>query len=96
MMDLAEFTWGRYNGNAVAPIGSYLDLRTLDIFQQTSDGNLPADGTYFRVGPLGTESFATLATTVNGVLNTTYTSGSFHARTSGDAAPQPGTGANDA
>jgi len=96
MMDLAELTWGRYNSNQVAPIGSYLNLRTLDIFQQTSDGNVPADGTYFRVDASGTQTFANIATTVNGVLGTSYTSGSFHARTSADAAPQPGIGANDA
>ena len=46
MLDLAEFTWGRYNSNQVAPAGSYLNLRTLCIFQQTSDGNVPADGTF--------------------------------------------------
>lgn len=96
MLDLAEFTWGRYNSNQVAPIGSYLDLRTLGIVQQVADGNMPPDGTYFRVGPLGTETFATIATTVNGVLGTAYTAGSFHARTSGDAETSPGQAANDA
>jgi len=96
MMDLAEFTWGRYNSNQIAPIGSYLDLRTLGIVQQTSDGAMPADGTYYRVAPLGTETFASIATTVNAVLGTAYTSGSFHARTSADAEPSAGQGANDA
>ena len=96
MMDLAELTWGRYNSNQVAPIGSYLDLRTLDIFQQASDGNVPPDGTYFRVDPSGSQTFANIATTVNGVLGTSYTAGSFHARASGDAATSAGQGANDA
>ena len=96
MMDLAEFTWGRWTGGQVAPAGSYLDLRTMGIFQQTSDGALPQDGVYFRVDASGTQTFANIATTVNGVLSTSYVAGSFHARTSGDAAPQPGTGADDA
>lgn len=96
MMDLAELTWGRYNSNQVAPAGSYLNLRTLDIFQQTSDGNVPADGTYFRVDASGTQTFANIATTVNGVLGTSYTSGSFHARTGSDAAQVPGQAADDA
>ncbi len=96
MMDLAELTWGRYNSNQVAPIGSYLNLRTLDIVQQVADGALPADGTYFRVGPLGTETFATIATTVNGVLGTAYTSASFHARTSTDAEQVAGSASDDA
>lgn len=96
MLDLAEFTWGRYNSNQVAPIGSYLNLRTLDIFQQTVDGNVPADGTYFRVDASGTQTFANIATTVNGVLGTPYVAGSFHARAGGDAATSPGQAANDA
>lgn len=96
MMDLAEFTWGRYNSNQVAPIGSYVDFRTLGVFQQTSDGALPADGTWCRVAPLGTESFSSLASTINGVLNTAYTSGSFHTRISGDAETSAGQAADDA
>jgi len=96
MMDLAEFTWGRYNSNQVAPIGSYLNLRTLDIFQQASDGNVPADGTYYRVDASGTQTFANIATTVNGVLGTSYTAGSFHARQSSDAETSPGQASNDA
>lgn len=95
-MDLAELTWGRYNSNQVAPIGSYVNLRTLCVFQQTVDGNVPADGTFHRVGPLGTETFATLATTINGVLGTSYTSGSFHACAGGDNIFSPGQASNDA
>jgi hypothetical protein len=96
MLDLAELTWGRYNSNQVAPIGSYLNLRTLCIFQQTSDGNVPADGTFFRVDASGSQTFANIATTVNAVLGTSYTSGSFHACAGGDNSSSAGQAANDA
>ena len=96
MLDLAELTWGRYNGGSIAPIGSYLNLRTLCIFQQTSDGNVPADGTFFRVDASGTQTFANIATTVNGVLGTSYVAGSFHACAGGDNAQSPGQASDDA
>ena len=38
MLDLLELQFGRYNGGQVAPIGSYLNPRTMAIFQQTADG----------------------------------------------------------
>lgn len=96
MLDLAEFTWGRYNSNQAAPAGSYLNLRTLCIFQQTSDGNVPADGTFFRVDASGTQTFANIATTVNSVLGTSYVAGSFHACAGGDNVTSAGQAANDA
>ena len=96
MMDLAELTWGRYNSNQVAPIGSYWCPRNNAICQLTSDGNLPADGTWCRVDPSGTQTFANIATTINGVLGTSYTAGSFHAQSSGDIIPNPGQASNDA
>ena len=96
MLDLAELTWGRYNSGQVAPAGSYLNLRTLCIFQQTSDGNVPNDGTFFRVDPSGTQTFANIATTVNGVLGTSYVAGSFHACAGGDNVTSAGQAANDA
>lgn len=96
MLDLAEFTWGRYNSGQVAPAGSYLNLRTLCIFQQASDGNVPGDGTFFRVDPSGSQTFANIATTVNSVLGTSYTSGSFHACAGGDNETSPGQGSDDA
>lgn len=96
MMDLAEFTWGRYNGGQVVPTGSYVELRTLAYVQSTSDQTLPQDGIFFRVGTAGNESAATLATTLNGVLGTSYTGSSLHSATGADNVPQPGTGANDA
>ena len=96
MLDLLELTYGRYNGGATAPIGSYLNPRTLAITQLTSDGTLPQDGTWVRVDASGTQTFANIATTLNTLLNTSYTSGSFHAQGSPDLAPYPGTASNDA
>lgn len=96
MLDLAELTWGRYNSGQVAPIGSYLNLRTLCIFQQAADGNVPADGTFFRVDPSGTQTFANIATTVNAVLGTSYVAGSFHTCAGGDNIFSPGQASNDA
>lgn len=95
MLNQADLLWGRYFGGSVAPIGSYLNLRTLCIFQQTADGTLPPAGTFHRVDPSGTQTFANIATTVNAGLNTIYTAASFHACGSGDNILQ-GQGANDA
>ena len=96
MLDLLELTYGRYNGGATAPVGSYLCARTMAIFQQAADGALPQDGTWVRVDASGTQTFATIATTLNTLLNTSYTSGSFHAQGSPDLIPYPGTASNDA
>jgi hypothetical protein len=96
MLDQAELAWGRYNGGTVVPIGSYINFRTLCIAQSTSDQTLPADGTFCRVGTAGNESNATLATTVNAVLGTSYVAGSFHTCAGGDNVYAPGQAANDA
>ena len=96
MLDILEFTYGRYNGGTTAPIGSYLNPRTLCIFQATSDAVLPLDGTFCRVDSAGTQTFANIATTLNTLLGTSYTSASFHACAGGDAAPSSGTGSDDA
>lgn len=96
MLDILEFTYGRYNGGSVAPIGSYLNPRTFCIFQTTTDATLPLDGTFCRVDPSGTQTFANIATSLNTVLGTGFTSGSFHACSGGDATPSAGTGSNDA
>ena len=96
MMDLAEFTWGRYTGGATVPAGSYVELRTLGYVQSTSDQTLPQDGVFFRVGTVGNESTSTLATSLNSVLGTSYTGSSLHSATGSDNVQQPGTGANDA
>ncbi len=97
MMDAAELLFlGKYAGNQIAPIGTFVDLRTLDYFQQASDGALPADGTYFLISQTSNLTATQIATAVNAVLNTAYVAGSFHARGSSDAATSQGTGADDA
>ena len=96
MLDILELNYGRYNGGQIAPIGSYLNPRTMAIFQQAADGTLPQDGTWCRVDASGTQTFANIATTLNTLLNTTYTSGSFHAQGSPDLISNPGTGGDDA
>lgn len=96
MLDLLEFAYGRYNGGQTAPVGSYLNPRTLCIFQQTTDGTLPQDGTFVRVDPSGSQTFANIATSINTLLNTTYTSASFHSCAGGDVTTFTGTGADDA
>jgi hypothetical protein len=95
MLDLLELTYGRYNGGQTGPIGSYLNPRTMAIYQLTSDGVLPQDGTWVRVDPSGTQTFANIATTLNTLLNTTYTSGSFHTHGSSDIIANPGQMSND-
>ena len=100
MLNILELTYGRYNGGQTAPIGSYLNPRTMAIYQLTSDGTLPQDGTWCRVDASGTQTFANIATTLNTLLNTSYTSGSFHAHTNADllsnSGGSPGMGSNDA
>ena len=96
MLDLLELTYGRWNGGQTAPIGSYLNARTNSIFQQASDGVLPQAGTWVRVDASGTQTFANIATTLNNLLNTSYTSGSFHAEGSPDLIGNPGQASNDA
>lgn len=96
MLDLLELTFGRYNGGATAPIGSYLNPRTLAIQQLTADGTLAQDGTWVRVDASGTQTFGNIATTLNTLLNTSYTSGSFHAQGSPDLISNPGQASNDA
>jgi hypothetical protein len=96
MLDILEFTYGRYNGGQTAPIGTYLNPRTMAIQQFTSDGTLPQDGTWCRVDASGTQTYANVATNLNALLGTSWTSGSFHAHSSGDLIPNPGQMSNDA
>jgi hypothetical protein len=96
MLDILELNFGRYNGGQIAPAGSFLNARTNSIFQQTSDGVLPQAGTWVRVDPSGTQTFVNIATTLNNLLNTSYTSGSFHAEGSPDLLANPGTASDDA
>jgi len=96
MLDLLELTYGRWNGGTVCPIGSYLNPRTLCIFQTASDATLPQDGTFVRVDPSGSQTFANIATSLNTLMNTSYTAASFHACTGGDNLSSPGMMTNDA
>lgn len=96
MLDLLELVFGRYNSSQIAPIGSYLNPRTMAIFQQASDGVLPADGTWIRVDPSGTQVFSAIATAVNTVLGTNYSAASFHAQAAGDVLSNPGSASDDA
>jgi hypothetical protein len=96
MLDLLEMTYGRYNGGQTVPAGSYLNPRTLCIFQSASDAALPQDGTFCRVDASGTQTFATIATNLNALLGTSYTAGSFHACAGGDNVQSPGTMTDDA
>jgi hypothetical protein len=57
---------------------------------------LPQDGTWCRVDPSATQTYANIATTINVVLNTTYTGASFHAQSAGDILSNPGQASNDA
>ncbi len=96
MLDLLELTYGRFNGGQTAPIGSYLNPRTLAIVQQTTDGTLPLDGTFCRVDASGTQTFANIATALNTLLGTSYTAGSFHAQSGSDVITNPGSASDDA
>ncbi len=96
MLDVLELAYGRFNGSQVAPIGSYLNPRTLCIIQLTTDGTLPGDGTFVRVDPSGTQTYANIASTLNTLLGTTYSAGSFHNCAGGDAVSNPGQASDDA
>lgn len=96
MLDILEFTYGRYNGGSVVPVGSYLNPRTFCVFQTTSDASLPLDGTFCRVDSSGTQTFANIATALNNLLGTSLSAASFHACAGADAAPSAGTGSDDA
>ncbi len=96
MLDMLELTYGRYNGGQTAPIGSYLNPRTLAIVQLSSDGTLPLDGTFCRVDPSATQTFANIATNLNTLLGTSFTAASFHAQGGGDIVSNPGSASNDA
>jgi hypothetical protein len=96
MLDMLEFTYGRYNGGQTAPIGTYFNPRTMAILQLTSDGTLPQDGTWCRVDASGTQTFANVATSLNTLLGTSWTSGSFHTQSGGDLSQNPGQMSDDA
>jgi ABC-type Mn2+/Zn2+ transport system permease subunit len=95
MIDLADLVWGRLTGGAQAPIGTFVNVRTMTYFQQSSDGVLPVAGWWYQVGTSATLTAAQIATAVNNALGTAYTAGNFSAYTSASAMPYPGTGCSD-
>ncbi len=87
----------RYAGGANAPIGSFWCPRTNAIFQQTSDGALPAGDWWIPITTSGSSTLSQCATAINAlVAGLNYTSSNLHSRTGSDAPQVPGTGANDA
>jgi len=98
MMNASELLFlGRYNGNQPGPIGTYWLPRTNAYQQLTSDGTLPQAGTWILISSNATMNASTIATTINAILGTTYTSGNFHTYSAGpDAITYPGTAVNDA
>ena len=97
MLDALELAFSRFNGNTVGPIGTYFNARTFAYYQQASDGTLPQAGTWVLVSTNATLTATQLATAINGVLSTSYTSANFHVYSAGsDAIPYPGQMSNDA
>src|SRR2546429_1782115 len=96
MLNSLEMLFGRLNGGNVGPIGSYLNPRTMCIFQTTIDATLPQAGTWCRVDASGTQTFANIATSINTALGSTYTAASFHSYTAADNVTSPGQMTNDA
>ena len=64
--------------------------------QLATDGTLPNDGTFCRVDPSATQTFANIATALNTLLGTAYSATSFHTQGGGDVITNPGVGSNDA
>lgn len=94
-----EFNFlGRYVGGQNAPIGTFVNPRTMAYYQQGSDGTLPADGNvWIMISTDNTKTASQIATLVNaGIGGAAYVAGSFHVRSSADNAQAPGTGADDA
>lgn len=97
---------GRFQGGAQAPAGSFVNLRTFAIFQQTSDGALPRMDFWHLIptATAGNESMNTCATKLNTALNAlspiagnyAFTGSQFHTYTSADLPQSAGTGATDA
>lgn len=96
MLDQLEFLYGRYNGGTTVAAGTYLNPRTLCLFQTTIDAALPLDGTFCRVDPSGSQTFTNVASNLNAALGSAYTAASFHSCAGGDGAVSPGAGSDDA
>ncbi len=96
MLDQCELVFGRYNGGANAPIGSYFCPRTGAIFQQLVDGVLPQAGTWCPVTNSGSSTLAQCASAINAGLNRgDFTAASLHTYTVADNVPVPGQMTND-
>lgn len=98
LLDEALLNGGvRYNGGQNAPIGSFWNPRTNCIYQQLTDGNLPACGTFIQVTTVGNSSLTNCATAINGLVSgLNYSATSLHAYAAAtDLAPFPGQAVND-
>lgn len=97
---------GRIAGGSLVQAGSYVNFRTMAIYQNAADSNLPALDWwhYIPTASAGNESLATCATKINTALNAlspiagnyAYTSSNFHAYSSSDLPQSKGAGAQDA
>jgi hypothetical protein len=98
MMNASELLFsGRFNGGQQGPIGTYWLPRTNAYQQLASDGLLPQAGIWILISISAALTAAQIATTINGVLGTSYVAGSFHSYSApADAIAYPGMGANDA
>jgi len=86
----------RFTGGQNAPAGSYWNARTNCVFQQASDGNLPACGIFIQVTTSGTSTLAQCATAINALVSGLgYTSANLHTYTTADLAGFPGQNTND-
>ena len=86
----------RYVGGQQAPVGSYWNPRTNCVFQQASDGALPACGVFVQITTSGTSTLSQCATAINGLVSGFgYTSANLHTYTNADLASYPGQNTND-
>ena len=94
--ELIQNSGSRLVGGQNAPVGSFFNPRTNAIFQQTSDGVLPASGIWIPITTSGTSTLAQCATAINGLVSGLgYTSSNLHTYTSADLASYPGQNTND-
>ncbi len=94
--ELIQNSGSRLVGGQNAPAGSFFNPRTNAIFQQASDGVLPASGIWIPITTSGTSTLAQCATAINNLVSgLNYTSGNLHTYTSADLASSPGQNTND-
>ncbi|GER88627.1 hypothetical protein KDW_27890 [Dictyobacter vulcani] len=77
MLTALQYGFSCYTCNRIAPIGSYLNLRTRVIRQLTAPATLPPDGYWARIDPSPTQSIANIARTINKALGTAYSAENF-------------------